>query len=106
MTAMPPLTLTGYPLINQITLRIFSSARYRKFANIFIPLDAWNRMFRAVGFSTVEITAAFWPFRAIEPIAPHSLPSALRVWEPLDNRLMHVRAARNFSNHIVVAATK
>jgi ubiquinone/menaquinone biosynthesis C-methylase UbiE len=106
VTAMPPLTLTGYSVINHLTSRrqIRGFSRVRQF---FHSVGTLESMFRECGFDTVEVTAVFWgPFVNLERLAPQTLPRLLRAWEPWDDRLSHLSGLRNFSNHLVVAARR
>jgi len=106
VTAMPPLTLTGFALINMLTARVQvgNLSRVRQY---FHSAGWLERTFRECGFSKVEVHAAFLgPWRNVERLAPRLLPGMLRAWEPLDDRLSGVRGLRDFTNHLVVAATK
>jgi ubiquinone/menaquinone biosynthesis C-methylase UbiE len=105
VTAMPPLTLTGYPILNQLTSRrqITSFSKVRQY---FHRVRTLERLFQESGFRRVEVGAVFWgPFINLERLMPRALPWLLRAWEPVDDRLARCAALRNFSNHLIVVAS-
>jgi len=106
VTAMPPYTLTAYPLVNYVTstVRVGNLSRLRQF---FHSVRGLERTFRECGFSRVEVRGAFWgPFVNIERLAPRMLPRLLAAWEPIDDALSRIPLLRDFSNHLVVIATR
>lgn len=106
VTAMPPYTLTGYPLINLLTSRaqIGGLSRVRQF---FHSRKTLENLFLQARFSTIRVHATFWgPWRNIERLAPRLLPALLRRWEPVDEMLERIPAAADFSNHLLAAARK
>jgi ubiquinone/menaquinone biosynthesis C-methylase UbiE len=106
VTAMPPLTLTGYPLVNYVASQV-QIGRLSKVRQYFHSVGRLERMFRDAGFGSIEAKAVFWgPFRNLERLVPRALPRLLRAWEPVDDRLARAALVRNFSNHLVVAATR
>jgi ubiquinone/menaquinone biosynthesis C-methylase UbiE len=106
VTAMPPWSLTGYPLANMLTSRV-QIGRFSKVRQFFHTVARLERLMRAAGFTHVEVRAAFWgPFRTLEVVAPRLVPHLLRWWEPVDDALSHFAACRNFSNHLVAVGRR
>jgi ubiquinone/menaquinone biosynthesis C-methylase UbiE len=104
VTAMPPLTLTGYPLLNHLTARV-QLGSFTRVRQYFHSVNCLKGMFAECGFQRTEVEAAFWgPFRNLERLAPRALPKLLRKWEPLDDRLARSGKLQNLSNHLVAAA--
>jgi SAM-dependent methyltransferase len=105
VTAMPPLTLTGYPILNPLTSRL-QVAGFSKVRQYFHSVRTLERLFQGSGFRHAEVKAVFWgPFVNLERLLPRALPRMLRAWEPLDDLLARFSALRNFSNHLIVVAT-
>lgn len=106
VTAMPPLTLTGFPLANRLTARR-QIGRFSRVRQFFHGVRCLERLFREAGFQSTEVRAAFWgPWRNVEPLLGGTMSRLLRRWEPLDDRLARVPGLRDFSNHLVVAARR
>lgn len=106
VTAMPPLSLTGYPLLNIVSGRV-QVGKFSKVKQYFHSVGRLQKLFKECGFSRVEVRAAFWgPWVNLERVLPGTLPSLLRRWEPMDDRLAKAGAFPNLSNHLLVAATR
>lgn len=106
VTAMPPFTLTGYPLVNLVTSRM-QIGRLSRVRQFFHSSGRLRRLFMESGFEDVKVHAAFWgPFRNAERVAPRSVSHLLRRWERVDSALERAALAANFSNHLLAAATR
>lgn len=106
VTAMPPYSLTAYPLLNRLTRRV-QVGDLTRVQQFFHSVEFLRQVFREAGFSQVEVSASFWgPWRNLERLAPGLMPRLLRAWEPFDTRLERFPALRNFSNHLLIAAVK
>jgi SAM-dependent methyltransferase len=106
VTAMPPLSLTGYPLLNRLTGRI-QVGKLTRVQQYFHSAGWLERTFRECGFAKVEVKAAFWgPWVNLERVAPGALPGLLRAWERTDDAIARSGRWKNLSNHLVVIATR
>jgi ubiquinone/menaquinone biosynthesis C-methylase UbiE len=106
VTAMPPLSLTGYPLLNRLTGRI-QVGKLTRVQQYFHSVSWLERAFKECGFAKVEVKAAFWgPWINMERLAPGALPKLLRAWEKTDDRLAKGSGIKDLSNHLVVVATR
>lgn len=106
VTAMPPLSLTGYPILNHLTSRV-QVGSFTRVRQYFHSCQTLRRLCRESGFADSEVRAAFWgPFRSFERLAPRAVPGMLRSWERTDDRLAQSGRWQNLSNHLVVAARR
>lgn len=106
VTAMPPFTLTGYPLANLVTSRV-QIGRLSRVRQFFHSSGRLRRLFSEAGFDRVNVHATFWgPFRNVERILPRAAPMLLRRWESVDSALEKAPFAADFSNHLLAAATR
>jgi ubiquinone/menaquinone biosynthesis C-methylase UbiE len=106
VTAMPPGSLTLYPLANKLTSRVQVGKKTRV-RQYFHPVRRLEEMARAAGLDPVAVPAAFWgPARNLEFLGPRAISRLLRWWEPRDDRLQARPGLRNWSNHLLLVARR
>jgi len=106
VTAMPPRSLTLYPLANKLTSRvqIGSKTRVRQYFHTGRRLEG---LARGAGLEPVAVRAAFWgPARNLEWLGPRAISRLLRWWEPRDDRLQGRPGLRDWSNHLLLVARR
>jgi ubiquinone/menaquinone biosynthesis C-methylase UbiE len=105
-TAAPLLSLNGYALVNRVALAlpIGNLTRLKQF---FTTSRRLRRQFLGAGFSEVTIHGVYLgPLSWIERLAPRHLSSALRRWEPLDEKLADRPVLRDLGNMLLVSAVR
>jgi ubiquinone/menaquinone biosynthesis C-methylase UbiE len=106
-TATPLLNLNGYAIVNWLaaSLRIRGLVVLRQY----FTTSSWSiaRLFRRASFSEVRVHGVYiGPINWIERIAPLTLPTALKSWEPADRCLSDLPILREVSNMFLVSATR
>lgn len=106
VTAAPFLSINGYTLVNWVASRINvpSFVRLRQY---FATSRSLYKTTVAGGFRSIEIYGLFFgPWHILGRIAPWALSPCLKRWEPFDDRIARLRWLANFSNHLVLCATR
>jgi ubiquinone/menaquinone biosynthesis C-methylase UbiE len=105
-TAAPRFSANGYALVNRLAVAapVGELVRLKQF---FTTPAELRRRFGEVGFEAVEIQGVYTgPLNWVEHLAPHRLPSFLRWWERLDQRLADGPRRRSLSNMLLVKAVR
>jgi ubiquinone/menaquinone biosynthesis C-methylase UbiE len=103
-TAAPLFSVNGYAVVNRVALLapIGDLVRLKQF---FTTPQQLRRRFEEAGFSAVDVRGVYaGPLNWIEHFAPRGLPSLLRRWEPVDQRLADRPRLRGLSNMLLVKA--
>jgi SAM-dependent methyltransferase len=106
VTAAPLWSLNGYALVNWITSRI-EIPTFVGLRQYFATSRRLRDEALAAGFNSAEVHGLFFgPWHVLGRIAPATLGACLRRWEPFDDRTSRLRWLANFSNHLVLCATR
>jgi ubiquinone/menaquinone biosynthesis C-methylase UbiE len=106
VTAAPRYSLSGYPLLNQITGRA-KVPTFTKVRQTFLSEAQARALFERAGFSAVEIHGVFLgPWHGVGRVSGTLLAKLLRAWEPLDDWLSDRAVIRDLSNHLVIVAQR
>jgi SAM-dependent methyltransferase len=105
VTAVPWLSLNGYPLLNRLLPR-----RARGFSPLrqyFTSERALRRSLSAAGLETTDVHGVYWgPVNWVERLAPSRLPAFLRRWEATDARASARAWGRATANMLLAVARK
>jgi SAM-dependent methyltransferase len=105
VTAVPWLSLNGYPLLNRLL-----PARTQGFSPLrqyFTSVRGLKRQLGAVGLEAIEVHAVYWgPVNWVERMAPSRLPAFLRRWEATDARACAWSWGRATANMLLAVARK
>jgi len=105
-TAAPLFSVNGYPLVNRVALAapMGDLVRLKQF---FTTPGRLDRQFQKAGFRDIEVRGVYTgPINWVEHVAPRRLPSFLRRWEPIDQRLADRPKLRGMSNMLLVKAVR
>jgi ubiquinone/menaquinone biosynthesis C-methylase UbiE len=105
-TATPMLNLNGYWLVNRAArlLRLPGLVRLKQY---FHTVGGLRCAFSTSGFGTVEVHGVYLgPVNWVGRVAPGLLPAFLRRWERVDAMLADRVILREFSNMVLVCATR
>jgi len=82
VTAIPRLSLNGYPLVN----RLFPRGRgFSPLRQYFTGVRALRRDLERAGLAPCAVHPVYWgPVNWVERLLPRLLPRVLRRWEPID----------------------
>lgn len=106
VTACPRFNLNGYAIVNSVAAR-FRPASLTSLRQYFVTSGEVIEGFKAGGFDSVEVHGVYLgPINWIERLARPALRPALRIWEPIDERLADIGLLRDFSNMFVIVARK
>jgi SAM-dependent methyltransferase len=106
VTAAPLFSLGGYPLLHVITSRV-KVPTFERLEQSFMTARSARRTAGEAGFSSVEVHGAFLgPWYALERISRAALTRAVRIAEPLDDRLSDRWPLRDLTNHLVIVARR
>ncbi len=105
-TAAPLLNLNGYWLVNRIAnlKKVGDLVQLKQFFT-----TSWRVRgdFERAGFREAAVNGVYLgPVNWIERLFPGALPRALKIWEPLDDRLANLSVSREFSNMFLVHGIK
>jgi SAM-dependent methyltransferase len=105
VTAVPWLSLNGYPLLNRLL-----PARAQGFSPLrqhFTSVGGLRRQLEAAGLEEIEVHAVYWgPVNWVERLAPSRLPAFLRRWEAADERASARGWGRATANMLLAVARK
>jgi SAM-dependent methyltransferase len=105
VTAVPWLSLNGYPLLNRLL-----PARARGFSPLrqyFTSEGALRRQLAAAGLQPLEVHAVYWgPVNWVERLLPSRLPAFLRRFEATDARVSAKGWGRATANMLLAVARK
>jgi ubiquinone/menaquinone biosynthesis C-methylase UbiE len=105
-TAAPRFSANGYALVNRLAL-IAPLGGLVRLKQFFTTPSQLRRQFERAGFSSVEVRGVYTgPINWIERLTPERLPTLLRRWEPVDERLADHPVLRGVSNMLLVRAVK
>jgi SAM-dependent methyltransferase len=104
VTAVPWLSLNGYPLLNRMVPRGRGFSPLRQY---FTSVGALRRALAAAGLEAIEVHAVYWgPVNWVERLAPKRLPGFLRRWEAADARASRSGWGRATANMLLAAARR
>jgi SAM-dependent methyltransferase len=106
-TAVPWLSLNGYPIVNRLLRRGLSSSGYSPLRQYFTTVGRLRRDLAAAGFASGDVHAVYWgPLNWVERLTPSLLPRFLRRWERVDAAACPTGIARATANMVLAVARK
>lgn len=103
-TAVPWLSLNGYPLVNRLVPRALSPG-FSPLRQYFTSVGRLRRELAGAGFARAEVQAVYWgPLNWVERLTPSLLPRVLRAWERVDHAACASGLARSTSNMLLAVA--
>lgn len=106
VTAAPFWSANGYALINWVTSRV----QVPSFVNLkqyFATTRSLHDDAVATGFKQITVHGLFFgPWHVLGRLAPSFLGPCLRRWEPMDDRIARLHWLADFSNHLILCATR
>jgi ubiquinone/menaquinone biosynthesis C-methylase UbiE len=105
-TAAPLLSLNAYWAVNRVACvaRIRDLVRLKQF---FHTSGQLRRALSPALFHEVEIQGVYLgPINWVERLAPRTLPSLLKSWEPIDSAVSNITLVREVSNMFLVKAVR
>ena len=104
VTAVPWLSLNGYPLLNRLLPR---GGRFSPLRQYFTSARALRRQLADAGLQPLEVHAVYWgPVNWVERLAPSRLPAFLRRFEATDARVSAKGWGRATANMVLAVARK
>lgn len=104
VTAVPWLSLNGYPLLNRL---LPSRAGFSPLRQYFTSVRGLTRQLQAAGLHAIEVHAVYWgPINWVERLAPARLPAFLRRFEGTDARASARGWGRATANMLLAVARK
>lgn len=104
VTAVPWLSLNGYPLLNRV---LRSRAGFSPLRQYFTSVRGLRRQLESAGLREVEVHAVYWgPINWVERLAPARLPRFLRRFEATDERASARGWGRATANMLLAVARK
>jgi SAM-dependent methyltransferase len=104
VTAVPRLSLNGYPLVNRMLPRGRAFSPLRQY---FTSVRALRRALEQAGLAPEAVHAVYWgPVNWVERLAPRRLPAFLKRWERLDAAACGTAWAAPTANMLLAVARK
>jgi SAM-dependent methyltransferase len=105
-TAVPWLSLNGYPLLNRLVPRALSPG-CSPLRQYFTSVGRLRRELAEAGFGSADVHAVYWgPLNWVERLTPRLVPRFLRAWERVDRAASASALARSTSNMLLAVARK
>ena len=106
VTAASLWSANGYALVNWVASRI-DIPTFAGLRQYFITSRKLHDTAVAVGFKNIEVHGLFFgPWHVLGRIAPSTVGPCLKRWEPLDDRIAKLGWLSDFSNHLILCATR
>jgi SAM-dependent methyltransferase len=104
VTAVPRLSLNGYPIVNRLRPRVGTFSPLRQH---FTSVRALRRGLVGAGLTAVAVYPVYWgPVNWVERLLPRRLPGFLKRWEPLDAALCARAWSGPTANMLLAVARK
>lgn len=104
VTAVPWLSLNGYPVVNRLLPKQPGFSPLRQY---FTSVGALRAQLVAVGLEPVEVHAVYWgPLNWVERLAPGRLPGFLRRFEATDARVSASGWGRSTANMLLAVGRR
>lgn len=104
VTAVPWLSLNGYPLVNRLLPPRPGFSPLRQY---FTSVGALRRQLTQAGLDPVDVHAVYWgPLNWVERLAPGRLPGFLRRFEATDARVSAGAWGRSTANMLLAVARR
>ncbi|MET0556521.1 MAG: class I SAM-dependent methyltransferase [Vicinamibacteria bacterium] len=104
VTAVPWLSLNGYPLVNRL---LPSRPGFSPLRQYFTGVGALRAQLVAAGLVPVDVHAVYWgPLNWVERLAPERLSGFLRGWEATDARVSASSWGRSTANMLLAVARR
>jgi SAM-dependent methyltransferase len=104
VTAVPWLSLNGYPLVNRL---LPSRPGFSPLRQYFTSVRALRGQLVAAGLVPVDVHAVYWgPLNWVERLAPSRLSGFLRGWEATDARVSSSGWGRSTANMLLAVARR
>jgi SAM-dependent methyltransferase len=104
VTAVPWLSLNGYPLVNRL---LPSRPGFSPLRQYFTGVAALRAQLAAAGLVPVDVHAVYWgPLNWVERVAPRRLPAFLRRFETTDARVSASGWGRSTANMLLAVGRR